>query len=307
MASMKEIAKRCNVSIATVSKAINDYSDIGEETKSFILKTASEMGYLPNSSARALKTKRSYNLGVLFVDEGMSGLTHDYFNHVLESFRKTAQDKGYDITFAIGKDSGRKMNYYEHCRYRGVDGVIMACVNFYSDEVQELVRSSIPIVTIDHVFDGRIAVVSNNASGMEKLVQYIYSKGHRRIAYIHGEDTSVTKTRLASFFRTCMSLGIRVRMNTSDRVPTGTRKKPQKKQAGFWIFRYRRHVSFTPTTMQHLEAITRSAKEDSEYRTISRSPDMTALLLQEYLSQSSPPSARTPRRSEGSQPRNSSI
>ena len=60
MVSMKEIAKQCNVSVATVSKALNGYSDIGEETKNYILRTASEMGYLPNSSARALKTKRTF-------------------------------------------------------------------------------------------------------------------------------------------------------------------------------------------------------------------------------------------------------
>lgn len=202
MVSMKEIAKRCNVSIASVSKALNGYSDIGEETRNFILKTASEMGYLPNSSARALKTKRSHNLGVLFMDEAMSGLTHDFFNHVLESFKSTAEEKGYDITFTNGNISGQKMSYYEHCRYRGVDGVVIACVNFYSDEVQELVRSEIPVVTIDHVFDGRISVVSNNIQGMEDLVSYIYSMGHRKIAYIHGEDSSVTRSRLNTFYRT---------------------------------------------------------------------------------------------------------
>ena len=98
MVSMKEISKRCNVSVATVSKALNGYTDIGEETRKFILKTAAEMGYFPNSSARALKTKRSYNLGVLFVDEALSGLTHDYFNHVLESFKREAEERGYDIT-----------------------------------------------------------------------------------------------------------------------------------------------------------------------------------------------------------------
>ena len=63
-----------------------------EETRKMILKTASEMGYLPNSSARTLKTKRSYNIGVMFVDEAASGLTHDYFNHVLESFKRTAEE-----------------------------------------------------------------------------------------------------------------------------------------------------------------------------------------------------------------------
>ena len=102
MVSMKEIAKKCNVSVASVSKAMNGYSDISEETRKLILKTASEMGYLPNSSARTLKTKRSYNIGVMFVDEAASGLTHDYFNHVLESFKRTAEERGYDITFTSG-------------------------------------------------------------------------------------------------------------------------------------------------------------------------------------------------------------
>ena len=208
MVSMKEIAKKCNVSVASVSKALNGYSDISEETRKFILKTASEMGYLPNSSARTLKTKRSYNLGVMFVDEAASGLTHDYFNHVLESFKRTAEERGYDITFTSGKISGQKLSYYEHCRYRGVDGVVVACGDFYADEVQELIRSEIPVVTIDHVFDGNIAVVSNNSQGMEDLVTYIYQQGHRRIAYIHGDNTSVTRIRLAGFYRTLQRMGV---------------------------------------------------------------------------------------------------
>lgn len=210
MVSMKEIAKRCSVSVATVSKALNDYSDISAETKDQILKTASEMGYLPNSSARTLKTNRSYNLGVLFVDESLSGLTHDYFNHVLESFKKTAEEKGYDITFASENVAGKKMSYYEHCRYRGVDGAVIACVNFFSDAVQELIRSDLPIVTIDHVCDGKIAVISNNVQGMEDLVSYICQMGHRKIAYIHGDDTAVTKNRLTGFYMTLKRFNVEI-------------------------------------------------------------------------------------------------
>lgn len=210
MVSMKDIAKACNVSVATVSKALNGYADIGEPTRRLILQTASELGYLPNSSARALKTKRTYNLGVLFIDEGASGLTHDYFNHVLDSFKITAEKKGYDLTFASSKISGKHMSYYEHFRYRGVDGVVMACMDFQSEEARELVASEIPIVTIDHVFDGRISVVSNNFQGMESLVNYVCDCGHQRIAYIHGENTSVTKARLASFHRNLQHRGITV-------------------------------------------------------------------------------------------------
>ncbi len=210
MVSIKEIAKKCNVSVASVSKALNGYSDIGEETRKLILNTAAQMGYLPNSSARILKTKRSYNLGVLFMDEARSGLTHDYFNHVLEGFRKEAEERGYDITFTSGNISGQKMSYYEHCRYRGVDGVVAACIDFYTGEVQELMRSDIPIVTIDHVFDGRIAVVSNNIQGMADLAGYIYEQGHRKIAYIHGEDSSVTRDRVCSFYRTLQGKGLEI-------------------------------------------------------------------------------------------------
>ena len=173
MASLKDISKICGVSVAPVSKALNDHKDIGEETKATIKRVAKEMGYSPNLSARALKTNRTYGIGVLFVDEAMSGLTHDYFNHVLESFKRTAESRGYDITFTSGNLSGQRLGYYEHCRYRGVDGVVIACINFFTEEVRRLVQSEIPIVTIDHVFDGRIAIVSNNIQGMEDLVSYI--------------------------------------------------------------------------------------------------------------------------------------
>ncbi len=99
MASLKDISRVCGVSVATVSKALNNHSDIGEETKEHIKKVAKEMGYLPNLSARALKTNKTHGIGVLFVDEAGSGLTHDYFSSVLDSFKRTAESRGYDITF----------------------------------------------------------------------------------------------------------------------------------------------------------------------------------------------------------------
>ena len=88
MVSMKDISIACGVSVATVSKALNDHNDIGLETKKYIKKVADEMGYLPNSMAKALKTRRTYNIGVLFAEEAYSGLTHDYYAFVLDSFRR---------------------------------------------------------------------------------------------------------------------------------------------------------------------------------------------------------------------------
>lgn len=211
MASMKDISERCGVSIATVSKALNGQKDIGEETREKIRRVAKELGYFPNSSARALKTKRTYNLGVLFVDEARSGLTHDYFADVLNSFKKVAEEKGYDITFiSVGTDGEGRMSYLEHCRYRGFDGVVIACVDFDNPEVEELVKSDIPLVTIDHTFYGRAAVISDNVTGMRELLSYVIGQGHKKIAYIHGADSAVTRNRLSSFFKTAEEWGLSV-------------------------------------------------------------------------------------------------
>lgn len=211
MASMKDIAAVCGVSIATVSKALNNHSDIGEETKNQIRKVAKEMGYSPNSLARALKTNRTYNIGVLFEDEARSGLTHDYFSAVLDSFKRTVEEKGYDITFINNRRKGRReMSYLEHCRYRGFDGVIVACVDFYDPQVVELVRSDIPVVTVDYIFHNRVAVLSDNVQGMKDLLTYVYEQGHRKIAYIHGADSSVTQSRLASFYKNAQELGLMI-------------------------------------------------------------------------------------------------
>lgn len=211
MVSMKDISAACGVSIATVSKALNNHSDIGEDTKDHIRQVAKEMGYSPNSAAKALKTNRTYSMGVLFVDDDQSGLTHDYFAYVLDSFKITAEQAGYDITFInCCKTRPRRMSYLEHSRYRGFDGVVIACVNFYDPEVEELVRSEIPVVTIDHLFHNRICIMSDNVKGMQDLLSYLYEMGHRKIAYIHGANSSVTQSRLSSFYRTAESLGLKI-------------------------------------------------------------------------------------------------
>ncbi len=211
MVSLKDIAKACGVSVATVSKAINDHSDISRETKERIRETANQMGYRPNAAAQALKTNRSNNIGVLFVDAANSGLTHDYFNHVLDSFKRTAEDNGFDITFINGaKNSMNNMSYLSHAIYRGFDGVVIACVDFSDPQVDELIKSNIPVVTIDHLFNNRIAVVSDNIRGMKDIVDYVYEMGHRKIAYVHGDESSVTQSRLSSFYKTLEEHGIEV-------------------------------------------------------------------------------------------------
>lgn len=211
MVSMKDIAARCHVSVATVSKALNDQTDIGEQTRALIKQTAKELGYFPNSQARALRTNRSYNIGVLFVDEGQSGLTHDYFSKVLDSFKSAVEEHGYDLTFInCSKKRADRMSYLEHSKYRGFDGIAIACIDFQDPEVVELANADIPLITIDYTFNNRSSVISNNYAGMMNLVNYVVACGHRKIAYVCGEDTAVTKNRLAAFYKVLEDNGITI-------------------------------------------------------------------------------------------------
>ncbi|MBR4548812.1 MAG: LacI family DNA-binding transcriptional regulator [Oscillospiraceae bacterium] len=210
MVSMKDIALHCGVSVATVSKALNGHQDIGEATRERIMQAAKEMGYTANSAARALKTNRTYNLGILFVDLQNSGLTHEYFAAALNSFRIEAERSGYDITFINSNVGHQNRSYLQHALYRGVDGVAIICVEFHDPLLQELVYSGLPVVTLDHAFHNRSAVLSDNMNGMESLVRFAYQRGHRRIAYIRGDDTAVTENRMTGFFRACEALGLTI-------------------------------------------------------------------------------------------------
>ena len=210
MVSVKDIAAACNVSVATVSKALNGYSDISEATREHIRKTAAEMGYMPNLAAVTLKTNRTYNLGVLFFDDANTGFTQEFFARILESVKEEAEARGYAITFINNRIGKREVSYTEHCKYRAFDGVVIACIHYDDPQVSDLVRSDIPVVTIDHVFHEAISVTSDNAKGISDLLQYAYDMGHRKIAYIHGAPSTVTNDRMTGFYRKMEDLGLPV-------------------------------------------------------------------------------------------------
>lgn len=206
MVSMKDVARKCGVSVATVSKALNGHRDIGEATRERVIAAAKELGYTANSAARALKTNRTYNLGILFSDLQNSGFTHEYFASTLNSFRFEAERCGYDITFISSDIGHHQASYLQHALYRQVEGVAIICADFLDPGIQELVFSNVPVVTLDHAFNNRCAVLSDNMQGIEALVRHAYAMGHRRIAYIHGNRTAVTENRLTGFYRVCEAL-----------------------------------------------------------------------------------------------------
>lgn len=225
MVTIRQIAEACGVSASTVSKALNGAEDVSVVTAKRIRATAEEMGYMPNSAARALKTRRSYSFGILFAAAAEQGLTHEFFSRILNSFKTRAGELGYDICFISDHMGKRRIGYAEHARYRNCDGVLVV-VGTDADEqaVRELVSTEIPVVCIDASYGGCCSVQSDNEQGMQELLHHIIACGHRRIAFIHGENSFVTRTRIAAFRRICAENGIKV---PEDYIVGGLYHKPE--------------------------------------------------------------------------------
>ncbi len=208
MATIKDIAKVCNLSSTAVSRALRGESDISQATIERVQKVANEMGYIPNVAAVKLKTNRSFVLGILLDDGTRSGVEHEFFAAITNAFMQAAGEKGYSVMFISKKIGEQSLSYTDFVRAHGCDAVLVLVIYSYEKEISDLAQSGIPVVFVDHVFNGCSAVMSDNANGIQQIITHAYQKGHRKIAFLHGEDTAVTRIRLAAFYKICQALSI---------------------------------------------------------------------------------------------------
>lgn len=210
MVTLKDIARECKVSFSTVSKALKGSPEISIETTEFIKKKAQEMGYHPNIAARSLRTNRTYDIGVIFEDKTGAGFQHQYFATIISGIQKIAFQKGYEMTF-VGGDSTKNYDYYSHALARNYDGLAILSCDFTSSGITGLVKSEIPTVSLDYFYDlDHAAVMSDYSAGINELLEYVISMGHKKIAMIHGEKTWVTDERIQAFNKVCKAHGIDV-------------------------------------------------------------------------------------------------
>lgn len=187
MVDIRDIARLAGVSTATVSKVLNNYSEVSDATKVRILKIVEEVGYIPNSSARALSTKRTWMIGIVYSEHLQIGLEHNFFSGILEAFKREVESLGYDVVFISGRDIG----YLKRCQVRNVDGVFVVTADLMDTGLTELFDSTIKCVTTDVPYKSIPLVYSDNRQGSILAVDHLTQLGHRRIAHIAGPLTSI--------------------------------------------------------------------------------------------------------------------
>ncbi|WP_199617516.1 LacI family DNA-binding transcriptional regulator [Paenibacillus alkalitolerans] len=212
--NIKTIAKMAGVSVATVSKIINNYSDIGEETKQRVLKIMEETGYRPSSSAKTLATKKSNLIGVVFAGALNSDLNHPFFVSVLNAFKKQIGLLGYDLLFFSNETFFHsKEDYLARCRHFQVDGCIIIAGDEIEPSIHQLDQSEIPCIGIDIPLSGTNSayIMSDNAKISKQVVEHLYLNGFREIGFLGIERHSeVIALREKAFKESLKTFGLAV-------------------------------------------------------------------------------------------------
>lgn len=167
------IAKELNLSPGTISKILNNTGTVSDQTRKRVLEYIEEVGYVPVTSARMLKSKRTYTIGVIFAEDLDIGLEHSFFSSILQHFKTYVEDKGYELSFIVPKLGKHKLTYYQWCINKRVDGVYIVVGNYDDPNLDEIINSEIPCVSTDMFLPNLHTVISDNKMGIELLFDYI--------------------------------------------------------------------------------------------------------------------------------------
>jgi DNA-binding LacI/PurR family transcriptional regulator len=200
--TIKEIAKRLNVSPSTVSRALHDHPSIGLVTTMRVHKVANELGYEANKMAIYFKERKTHTIGVIIPD-----LSEPFFSAALTGVEDAAEASNYNVIFGQSLDSfEREKKIVENMKDHRVDGVLVSLTKETStyDHFDSLKKYNIPVVFFDRVPNRKDVnyVACNLVSGMLQAITKLVDMGHSRIGLINGPaKLAATPERLEIYFR----------------------------------------------------------------------------------------------------------
>jgi DNA-binding LacI/PurR family transcriptional regulator len=207
--SIRDVAQRAGVSIATVSRAVNGISTVAPELAERVWSAIREVGYVPNTQARALVSGRSRLLGLI-----VSEITNPFFPELVQEFENLAVEQGYEVFIgSTNYDPVRTESLVRRMLQRSVDGVAIMTFGIEQELIQKLVDRAFPMVFVDSGPDlPNIRVLKvDYGEGIREAVQHLAALGHRDIAFISGPlHMRSAVARRDAFLKSMSELGLTV-------------------------------------------------------------------------------------------------
>lgn len=198
-----DIAKALDLAPSTISKVINNKGKVSQKTRTRVLQYIKEVGYVPTSSARMLKSERTYQIGIVFSEDLQIGLEHSFFSSILQHFKNYVEKKGYELSFIVQKLGHNHLSYYEWCINKKVDGVYIVVGDYHDKGILELASKDIPVVSTDILLDGVKTIISNNKQGIYLSLDYFFKEAKlSNVGMIYGPLRSKAfKARYDAFYQ----------------------------------------------------------------------------------------------------------
>jgi LacI family transcriptional regulator len=199
--TIKEIARRLNVSVSTVSRALHDHPSIGLPMRQQVKKLAEELNYEPNQAAISFKQGKTFTIGVI-----LPNLGEEFFSIAINGIEDVATSNKYTVLIGQSHDDvEREKQITDTMRKHRVDGLIVSLSkNTVSYEhFDQLKQYAIPVVFFDRVphTPDSYTVSCNLKDSSVKLVDWLVQKGHTQIGFIKGPGTMIpSQERLDGFF-----------------------------------------------------------------------------------------------------------
>lgn len=187
MITIKDIARLSNVSVSTVSKALNNRPDVGAATRKKILAIADQHHFSPNAFGKGLKSRTTENIGAIFCRELQPLSGNPFYSRVLEGIEAEIAINNYNLVLHLLPDEN-STSLPKMIRERQVDGVVLIGL-FRKQFIDKIIENNTPLVLIDPKVsnDCCCQVLIDNEHGAFSATQYLVNSGHKRIGFISGD------------------------------------------------------------------------------------------------------------------------
>lgn len=221
--SLKDVAVRADVSVATVSHVVNGTRQVTAHTRERVLKAIEELRYVRDESARQLRVGTSQLLGVLIVDY------NPFFMDILRGVEQAADKQGWKLIVAsTGEDWNAQKELLNALISRRVEGILLAPVaGADKQDLLPFTQGNIPLVFIDRVVSGSSipAVTSTNTHGAEMAIEHLIEHGYQKIGMINGSTlVSSMSDREKGYYDALHGAGLTANPNwvaTCNALPSG--------------------------------------------------------------------------------------
>ncbi|GLY73032.1 LacI family DNA-binding transcriptional regulator [Actinoallomurus iriomotensis] len=210
MAGIKEVAARAGVSVATVSRVLNDSPQVSEQARAKVSAAVEALRYRPNAVARSLRTEATHTLGLIVGD-----IVNPFFAVLARAVEDEARRAGYTVVIGNADERPERQDHYVRTLLeQRVDGLLICPTAEVTPLIRDCAAAGGPLVFLDRTLPGLDvpSVRVDGTAAIGELIRHLHGLGHRRIAFISGpEPLSTGRERTRAYADAMRATGLRIR------------------------------------------------------------------------------------------------